>query len=124
MGAVDLFPNTIAANTEAPLRPYRPSNGTEGVIFMDAWCSKCAKDAEMNGTVRSGDAKAEQLCPIIAATMAYDEDDPKYPREWQYDASDHPVCTAFVPMPVTADAPPDTREAWQKELDQRSGVKA
>ena len=118
----DLFNLQPPAANEVPVRLYRPSNGTEGVIFMDAWCSKCAKDAEMNGTVRSGDAKPEQLCPIIAATMAYDEDDPKYPREWQYDASDHPVCTAFVPLPVIADAPPDTREAWQKELDRVSGA--
>lgn len=70
--------------------PYRPSNGTEGRMFMAEWCWKCARDAGHN-------------CAILARTLALDEDDPEYPKEWikQADDADCPGsarCTAFVPL--------------------------
>ena len=30
-------------------KPYRPSNGTEGVWFEEKFCSKCEKDDPING---------------------------------------------------------------------------
>lgn len=65
------------------LRPYRPSNGTEGEYFIEAHCCKCIKD-------RNHD------CAILAATMAYTLDDPEYPKEWVR-VDDGPMCTAYVP---------------------------
>ena len=66
--------------------PYRPSNGTEGDIFRADWCEKCTKDVD-------GD------CRIIALSMAYDVDEPEYPKEWRRraDATEWPgaECTAF-----------------------------
>lgn len=58
---------------------YRPSNGTEGEMFMQRWCGRCA---------------AFDDCPIWIDTMTYDTDDPEYPAEWIYQGK-NPVCTAY-----------------------------
>lgn len=59
---------------------YRPSNGSEGMDFMEDWCHKCA---------------AYNICKIWPATMARDVDDPKYPSQWiETDAG--AKCTSFV----------------------------
>jgi hypothetical protein len=44
--------------------PYQPANGTEGMIFMDAWCFGCVRDSP------------DDHCLIIAATMSLRPDDP------------------------------------------------
>ena len=68
---------------------YRPSNGTEGEIFMAAWCERCKRD---EGFPESG-------CQIIADSMAFAVKDPRYPKEWMYDEGDvfgtTARCTAF-----------------------------
>ena len=63
---------------------YRPSNGAEGDYFMAEWCEQCEED----------DLENNVFCPIIAATYAFDVDDPRYPNEWRYDEG-KPVCKAF-----------------------------
>jgi len=75
-------------------RPYRPSNGTEGVYFMADFCDKCANDTE------------ESPCSIIGASMAFDVDDPQYPKEWIQDEAGpgefpikNPRCTNFKVKP-------------------------
>lgn len=69
---------------------YQPSNGTEGMYFMEQWCDRCVKDS------CGADEETGQQCPIIGNTMAYDRDDPEYPREWRQDGEEGPRCTAFV----------------------------
>jgi hypothetical protein len=66
-------------------RPYRPSNGTEGECFMDAFCfNGCKHETE------------ERPCKILGATMAYDITHPNYPKEWVCeDDLSRPRCTAF-----------------------------
>lgn len=88
---------------EQTIRLYRPSNGTEGASFHEAWCSHCKRDLVMNGTVEYDKAGDLDYCPIIADTFAIDIDDPAYPREWRYDDG-RPVCTAFEAMDA-ADGP-------------------
>jgi hypothetical protein len=66
-------------------RPYRPSNGTEGQDFIDAFCSHCKRDASRD-------------CPIVAATFLYAADDPRYPKEWVQDEVGA-RCTAFERVP-------------------------
>ena len=61
---------------------YRPSNGTEGEMFYDRWCAACRHDINDD-------------CPIFAATLIYDCDDPGYPDAWQYGADGQPLCTMF-----------------------------
>lgn len=76
-------------------RPYRPSNGTEGEMFMSAWCERCVKDVR-------------HKCPILACTMAFDLSDPEYPKEW-IERGGIPTCTAFQPLSVLSDR---ARRAW------------
>lgn len=63
-------------------RPYRPSNGSEGMDFMARWCERCFK-------LRGG------RCGILNRTMIYDTRDAKYPSEWRY-VNGSPTCTAFT----------------------------
>ena len=69
-------------------RSYRPSNGTEGSMFMDRFCYQCTKDNFDEKTFTGG-------CDIIVLTMGYDTDDSEYPKEWVYDEDGQPICTAF-----------------------------
>lgn len=69
---------------------YRPSCGSEGAAFIAAWCCNCERDKNED-------------CSILAATFAFDVDDPSYPPEWCYDEAadslaNSPRCTAFVPL--------------------------
>ena len=64
-------------------KPYRPSNGTEGEVFFDKYCGSCKKNSVPEG------------CKIQLRTMAFDVDEPEYPREWIYDKDGYAVCTAF-----------------------------
>lgn len=67
-------------------RLYRPSNGSEGMDFIERTCTHCIhNDPEyING------------CLIQARSMAYHIDHAEYPKEWVYDDNDRPSCTAFV----------------------------
>jgi len=76
---------------------YRPSNGTEGAIFTEAWCGQCERDHGMLKGLPLEECDDNQVCGIIADTYCYQVDDPKYPREWQYGPDGQPCCTAFVP---------------------------
>ncbi len=60
---------------------YRPSNGTEGMIFMDEFCDRCYYDRN-------------QDCPIIVLTMCLETEDKDYPPEWIY-IGETPTCTKF-----------------------------
>ena len=66
------------------MRKYRPSNGTEGGLFIEAWCFKCKKDKKKIGN-----------CRILARTLAFDINDKRYPKEWRYGKDRKPECVAF-----------------------------
>ena len=68
---------------------YRPSNGTEGEMFMGKWCGKCERE-------RAFAEDGADPCQILGAVIGYSVDDPEYPGEWVHDESG-PRCTAFVP---------------------------
>jgi len=59
---------------------YRPSNSTEGMMFMEDFCDQCADGGE---------------CKISMRAMIYDVEDKEYPEQWQYDEHGKPVCTEF-----------------------------
>ena len=69
-------------------KPYRPSNGTEGEMFMERFCYQCVHDAEYQETMESG-------CKILANTMVFDVDDEEYSKEWVHDDKGNPICTRF-----------------------------
>lgn len=67
-------------------KPYRPSNGTEGEMFMSRFCYRCQHDED-----------EEEPCPILTMTFALPIEDPDYPKEWVHDRNGNPDCTAFAP---------------------------
>lgn len=73
-------------------KPYQPSNGSEGEMFMHSWCAQCKADAAFRQDMDSADG-----CPIIADTMSLRVTDPDYPKEWQWSERGQPICTAFEP---------------------------
>jgi hypothetical protein len=78
-----LYTDDLAqAIKESGEKKYRPSNGTEGTMFMGNWCEQCHKELE---------------CQIIGLTMILDKKDEGYPAEWTY-KDGQPVCTAFQEM--------------------------
>lgn len=86
-----IFPDRFAEHFKQHAgEKCRPSNGTEGMIFMEHFCERCKRDAAFrDGT---GDS-----CQIAANTMAFDVSDSEYPAEWQYGEDGQPKCTAFEP---------------------------
>jgi len=61
--------------TSPEAKTYRPSNGTEGMMFQEAFCMKCKHDNFDEYTMAGG-------CEILANTMFFDRDDESYPKEW------------------------------------------
>ena len=84
----DILAAAIVASGE---KHYCPSNGTEADYFDDFWCSECERDS----SYRENDDETVRGCPILAAALTFDVDDPDYPPEWTYDAKGQPRCTAF-----------------------------
>lgn len=78
-------------------KPYRPSNGTEGMMFTDRFCEVCKKEARYRATCES--AKPEGGCEILLATLMLDVDEPGYPPEWTHTDRGEPTCTAFEATP-------------------------
>lgn len=66
------------------MEKYRPSNGTEGLMFQEEYCERCVHDNIEN----------RKFCDIIAKTMAYEVDNPRYPAEWIIENGE-PRCTKF-----------------------------
>ena len=76
-------------------RPYRPSNGSEGMDFEARFCDRCKRDAKYRRTQDGADG-----CTILAAVFMVEIDDPKYPKEWVQNKYGDPYgrtarCTAF-----------------------------
>lgn len=86
-----------ALNIERAGQPYQPSNGTEGEFFFEAWCRGCARDRAMREGEDINDCDDNEVCDLIARSMASKPGDPEYPVEWQYNKKGQPCCTAFVP---------------------------
>lgn len=70
-------------------KPYRPSNGTEGMMFMAKFCDRCQKEAAYRRNPNRTDG-----CSILCASMCYEVEDSGYPKEWIED-DQGPRCTAF-----------------------------
>lgn len=86
-----IYPDDLAERLkEQAGEKYRPSNGTEGRIFMSRWCNDCVKDSAYRADPSSGEG-----CPIIAAALTVSKEDENYPVEWQYGEDGQPRCTAF-----------------------------
>ena len=81
------------------MKKYQPSNGTEGMYFMDEFCMKCVHcDPNPEGA---------KQCDILCRSMAYDVSDDEYPIEWTYDHNGNPTCTAHLKWDWSNDGDPD-----------------
>lgn len=91
-GVLPILPQDFAAELAARAgQPYRPSNGTEGEIFHNAACARCAKWVEDEDT----DPHGRNSCTIEIYAWAFGIDEPKYPKEWVYGPDGQPTCLAF-----------------------------
>lgn len=68
---------------------YQPSNGTEGMIFMENHCFQCIHE-KFSHTQCHEDKK----CDIMSRTMLHDPGDDEYPEEWIY-LDGKPTCTKY-----------------------------
>lgn len=69
-----------------PIELYRPSNGTEGDIFVNEWCAFCAHNPTNN--------EAENQCETLFKSFVYGIEEEEYPNEWRY-IDGRPGCTRF-----------------------------
>lgn len=81
---------------------YRPSNGTEGEMFLSAFCEHCIHERFLN-TQKDGDKK----CGILDKMILLDTDHKNYPEELTYDSSGFAVCTAYIHWDWDNDSDPD-----------------
>ncbi len=86
-----IYPQELADLTkEHAGEQWEPSNGTEGALFIEAWCCNCARDKAMREGADFDECDDNELCEIIAAGFRGPV------KEWIEDDSG-PRCTAFVP---------------------------
>lgn len=82
--------------------PYRPSNGTDGCIFMAQFCDRCARHTDDNP------------CQILGRMFAFDLKDEEYPKEIQRDEHG-PKCTSFcTEIEEFTERCPDTLDMFNK----------
>lgn len=72
-------------------KPYRPSNGIEGEFFHAEFCDRC---------VMGQDEGFVEGCEIWAAAFWNSLGEPGFPKEWIFDSSGCPTCTAFEKFDV------------------------
>lgn len=84
------------------MKPYQPSNGTEGSSFIDTYCMKCMHC--------DPDPEGKKQCMILCNSMAYDINDPEYPNEWIYDEQDKSKCTKYQKWDWSLKGNPDDTE--------------
>jgi len=72
------------------VKKYYPSNGTEGVAFMDRFCDRCVYDKHYQDTKEAGTG-----CYILRNSMVYDQKDTHYPTQWRV-IEGSPTCTEFL----------------------------
>jgi hypothetical protein len=66
---------------------FMPSNGTEGMIFEDAFCSCCIHEKFTHTGILS-----DKKCPVLDRVLL-NAPDPQ--REWVFDSEGWPVCTEW-----------------------------
>lgn len=102
----------MAALVKRILRPYRPSNGTEGACFQEQFCCGCIKDHAVN-RAQEGEWDWEGGCQILARALA----EGGVPEWVEMDSG--PFCTAYVPdegQDPNAPTPIELERAGQARL--------
>lgn len=79
------FPKVINCFPQCAGKPYIPSNGTEGDMFMQAFCFQC-KNEKYSYTMNTDDP----TCEILTGSMVEHK-----AQEWVYSAEGWPICTKW-----------------------------
>lgn len=86
------FPEVLYKFPHCAGKPFIPSNGTEGDMFMEEFCFQCIHE---RWTHRQKEDRDEDKCGIMNRALLYDTKDPEYPKEWVFTAEGWPVCTSW-----------------------------
>lgn len=81
--------------TKGLIKPYRPSNGTEGCWFDAKFCENCRHDSAWRRQEIEDRIMTAKSCKVLMYAMGFDIDDSEDPKEWIYDKNDEPTCTKF-----------------------------
>lgn len=84
------------------MKPYRPSNGTEGSYFESSHCLQCINS--------NPNPNGKKQCEIWHDVHEFDISNENYPKEWIYDQSNKPTCTAWKKWDWDNDGDPDDPE--------------
>ena len=76
-------PKVLYQFKELAGKPFQPANGTEGMMFMDAFCCNCEH------------GMPDGFCEITLQSMDCDITDKEYPKEMIFSEQGWPVCTKF-----------------------------
>lgn len=88
-----IFPAGLAQLHAADAgRQWTPSNGTEGQLFIEAWCCECQRDRVLSEGLDTRQVDPAETCQIFEASFRGEA------VEWQIGADGQPRCTAFVPV--------------------------
>lgn len=68
-------------------KPYRPSNGTEGDLFVNAWCTDCYRFDAEDGPLD---------CPVFEGMFCHEIGEEGYPEELVWADNGQPLCKAFI----------------------------
>lgn len=82
------YPQILYKYPQYAGEPFSPSNGTEGMIFYDAFCDKCLHSHP--------DPDKKPQCEILCYSLIFEIEDPEYPKEWIYNDAGWPVCTSWT----------------------------
>jgi|GEM_PF-2566466 len=78
-------PKVLYCFPDSAGKKFMPSNGTEGMIFMDSFCSVCINEKFLH-TNNDSDLK----CEILSKSMLEDD-----VEEWIFSDEGWPVCTKW-----------------------------
>jgi hypothetical protein len=84
-------------------------------MFQEQFCYRCTKDQD-----------EDHPCEILTAAMVFGLSDAGYPKEWLYDNSGRPTCTAFADVTWQSTSPvyrcPETPDMFESDDAEKSKV--
>ncbi len=84
------YPQVLYCFPEEAGKSFRPSNGTEGMIFNGEFCEQCIHERWVH---HQKEDKDEDKCEIWSNAIIHNQRDKEYPEEWQYSDEGWPICT-------------------------------
>lgn len=72
-------------------KSFRPSNGTEGMVFEEHFCSNCIHEK----FIHTQNHKDKQ-CPVYSGMILFEVNEEDYPPELVFDSEGWPVCTKWT----------------------------